>query len=431
MAEQGISHEHPKGLYLLFTVEMWERFSFYGMRALLTLYMIKALRFSLETSGQVYGWYTGLVYFSALGGGYLADRYLGTRRAIVIGGSLMALGHFLMAFPPLPCFFGALALLVIGNGLFKPNISTIVGKLYEPGDPRRDGGFTIFYMGINLGAFFAPLVCGALGEKVGWHWGFGAAGVGMVIGLLCFLWRQDLLGEHGLEPARKKQDESVPEVPLTPEEMQRMYVIFIMVGFSVFFWATFEQAGSSLTVFADRCTERMVSFLGWEFPASYFQSVNPLFIFLLAPWFAGLWQSLAEKKKEPSTPVKFAIALVMVALGFAVVMVADLVYQQSGKVSALWLILTYFFHTIGELCLSPVGLSMISKLAPAKFASLMMGTWFLSNFAANLVGGIFAGNFDSMNHFTFFMIPIGTTLAAALVLFLIRGRLKEWMHGIN
>jgi POT family proton-dependent oligopeptide transporter len=480
----SIHHNQPKGLFLLFFVEMWERFSYYGMRALLVLYMVKYLQFSTEKSGQIYGWYTGMVYLTPLLGGYIADRYLGQRKSIVIGGTLMALGHFAMAFPPLPFFFSALILLIMGNGFFKPNISTIVGSLYEENDPRRDAGFTIFYMGINLGAFFSPLVCGTLGEKVGWHWGFGAAGVGMVLGLVMYLWGQkSLLGDKGLKPASTGEKPYIPFVligvilsflaasafqfsgydlkglvpgyaykllllavlggliyayvskpeksGLTHVEKQRIAVIFIMVFFSIFFWAAFEQAGSSLTLFADRETNRVIPFINWEMPASYFQSINPLLIFILAPFFSKIWVRLGETGREPSSPVKFALGLSLLALGFVVMIAAAAMYQQSGPVSVMWLIGAYFFHTLGELCLSPVGLSLVTKLAPLQFGSLMMGVWLLSSFAANFVGGFFAGNYDAMNHTLFYMVPTGTAAGAAALLLLITPKLRKWMHGIH
>ncbi|MBI4801112.1 MAG: peptide MFS transporter [Elusimicrobia bacterium] len=482
----SIHKNQPKGLFLLFFVEMWERFSYYGMRALLVLYMIKFLQFSTEKSGQIYGWYTGMVYLTPLLGGYIADRYLGQRNSIIVGGTLMALGHFAMAFPPLPFFFSALILLIMGNGFFKPNISTVVGSLYETNDPRRDAGFTIFYMGINLGAFFSPLVCGTLGEKVGWHFGFGAAGVGMVIGLAMYLWGQHaLLGDKGMKPANPNDKLYVPVVliavvlvflvasafqfsgydikgmvpgyiykllalavagglvysyaskseksTLTHVEKQRMAVIFIMVFFSVFFWSAFEQAGSSLTLFADRETDRVISLFGWswEMPASYFQSINPLLIFILAPFFSKMWVSLGETGREPSSPVKFAAGLGLLAVGFVVMIAAAAMYQQSGPVSVMWLIGAYFFHTLGELCLSPVGLSLVTKLAPIQFGSLMMGVWLLSSFAANFVGGFFAGNYDAMNHTLFYMIPTGTAAGAGLLLLVITPKLRKWMHGIH
>ncbi len=475
----------PKGLFLLFFVEMWERFSYYGMRALLVLYMVKYLQFSTEKSGQIYGWYTGMVYLTPLIGGYIADRYLGQRKSIVIGAVLMALGQFAMIFPSLPFFFGALILLIMGNGFFKPNISTVVGQLYEENDPRRDAGFTIFYMGINLGAFFSPLVCGTLGEKVGWGYGFGASGVGMVLGLVMYLWGQHaMLGTKGLKPASPGGKLYVPVVllsvvlvfliasafqfsgydikgmipryaygllvlavlggmvysyagakksTLTQVEKQRVAVIFIMVFFTIFFWSAFEQAGSSLTLFADRETDRVIRLFGWswEMPASYFQSINPLLIFILAPFFSKLWVRLGETGREPSSPIKFVAGLGLLAVGFVVMIAAASMYQQSGPVSVLWLIGAYFFHTLGELCLSPVGLSLVTKLAPVQFGSLMMGVWLLSSFAANFVGGFFAGNYDAINHTVFYMIPTGTAVGAALLLLLITPKLKKWMHGIH
>ncbi len=481
----SLHHNQPKGLFLLFFVEMWERFSYYGMRALLVLYMVDHLAFSTEKSGQVYGWYTGMVYLTPLIGGYIADRYLGQRKCIVIGAVLMALGHFAMAFPLMPFFFGAMILLILGNGFFKPNISTVVGKLYEENDPRRDGGFTIFYMGINLGALFSPLVCGTLGEKVGWHWGFGAAGVGMVLGLAMYLWGQkSILGDKGLKPSDPSTNYWVPAgmiavlltflicssfqfsgydvmhmIPrwlygtaavlaaigmayayaaspkstLTQAEKQRVAVIFIMVFFAIFFWSAFEQAGSSLTLFAKNETNRNISLFGWNWlmPASYFQSINPLFIILLAPFFSKMWTNLGETGKEPSSPMKFVIALGLLALGFVIMIAAAAAYQASGPVSMMWLVGAYFFHTLGELCLSPVGLSVVTKLAPAQFGSLLLGVWLLSSFAANFVGGFFAGNYDVINHAKFYMIPTATGLGSAVLLLLITPKLRRWMHGVH
>lgn len=422
---------HPKGLYLLFCVEAWERFSYYGMRALLVLYMVKVLEFSTEEAGSVYGWYTGLVYLTPLMGGYIADRYLGQRWCIFIGGFLMALGHFCMAFPPLPFFYSALVLLILGNGFFKPNISTVVGQLYEKDDPRRDGGFTIFYMGINLGAFFSPLVCGYLGEKIAWHLGFGAAGVGMVVGLVFYmLLGNKFLGDTGKKPVSRAKEGEEQE-PLTREEKHKIAVIFIMAFFVIFFWAAFEQAGSSLTLFADRSTDRIIPILGWEFPTSWFQSVNPLLIFLLAPLFSKMWIDLADSQLEPSSPLKFVIGLVLLAVGFVVMIAAAAVYQTSGPVSMFWLLGAYLLHTLGELCLSPVGLSLVTKLAPAAFGSLFMGVWLGSSAAANLVGGLFAGEYDSMDHTLFFTIPAATAGGAALLLLLLRKPISKLMHDVH
>jgi len=431
---------HPKGLYFLFTIEMWERFSYYGMRALLMLYMTKFLLFSTVKAGNIYGFYTGLVYATPLIGGYLADRYLGQRKCIFIGSILMALGQFALAVPVLPIFYMALGLLIIGNGFFKPNISSIVGQLYDKDDPRKDGGFTIFYMGINLGAFFAPFICGTLGEKFSYSYGFIAAGVGMLIGLSIFLWgNKKFLAHHGMAPVHcsdAKEEYCDTDVvnldkPITKEEWQRIAVIFILVFFSIFFWSAFEQAGSSLTLFADHSTNRMIPFLHKEFPASYFQAVNPMFIFILAPLFSMLWTNLADKNKAPSIPAKFAAGLGFVSLSFLLMIVASGFNHNGIKVSFFWLIGVYFLQTVGELCLSPVGLSMVTKLSPAKFTSLLMGTWFLASFAANLLAGSFAGHYDTMNHNLFFMVPILTTGISAIILAFLVKPLKKWMHGIK
>lgn len=420
------SKGHPKGLYLLFGIEMWERFSYYGMRALLVLYMIKALNFSTEKTGSIYGWYTGLVYLTPLIGGYVADRYWGQRRAILVGGVLMMLGHFAMAFQNLEMFFAALSLLIIGNGFFKPNISTLVGQLYEKNDTRRDAGFTIFYMGINLGAFFSPLVCGILGEKVGWHYGFGAAGVGMGLGLLMYLWGQKrYLGELGMSPVKVVAQSSQINQPLTTEEKKKIAVIFILAFFTIFFWGCFEQAGSSLTIFADTQVDR--NFFGFEFPASLYQSLNPILIFALAPLFSSLWQQLGSGKFSPSAPMKFVWGLVLLSSGFFLMAAAARAFLEHGLVSMWWLVGVYLLSTLGELCLSPVGLSLVTKLSPARFGSLLMGTWFLSSFVANLTGGIFAGKYDSMSPVRFFNILAGTALFAAIALFLLVPLLKAWM----
>lgn len=431
-------HAHPKALYFLFTIEMWERFSYYGMRALLVLYMVKYLLFSTEKAGNVYGIYTGLVYLTPLIGGYIADRYLGQKICIIIGAILMMIGHFAMSISDLPFFYSALGLLIVGSGFFKPNISTMVGQLYEKNDPRRDGGFTIFYMGINLGAFLSPLICGTLGEKVSFHYGFAAAGVGMLIGLLIFMWGQNkyikLVGNapacEDIMLVKDHHQKTTCDLPLTKDEKQRIAVIFIMMFFCIFFWASFEQAGSSLTLFADRSTDRLIPFLNWEFPVSYFQSVNPLLIILLAPLFSKMWLDLADINKNPSLPVKFSLGLFLVAVGFVLMVIASAI-AGTGKVSFLWLIGVYLFHTLGELCISPVGLSMVTKLAPLKFASLLMGTWFLSSFFANFIAGYFAGSYDNLKTTEFFLIPVVLTgISAILILFLTK-LIKKWMHGVE
>lgn len=429
-----VEHKHPKGLYLLFMVEMWERFSYYGMRALLVLYMTKFLMFPTEKAGHIYGYYTGLVYMTPLIGGYIADRYLGQRKCIVIGAILMALGEFCLTANTLQTFYIALGLLIIGNGFFKPNISTVVGQLYAPDDPRRDGAFTIFYMGINLGALMAPLICGTLGEKYDWRYGFGAAGVGMLLGLTTYLYGQNkYLGDIGLKPAggtKKAADGTdIKHEPLTLVEKQRLSVIIILTAFSVFFWSAFEQAGSSLTLFADQSVNR--TFFGYTIPTSYFQALNPLFIMILAPFFANMWVNLSEKGLEPRTPIKFIYGLSFLGSGFVLMILAAYMYKTSGAVSMLWMVAVYLMHTLGELCLSPVGLSTVTKLSPLRFVSVMMGVWLGSSFLANILGGVFAGDYDKMDKVTFFIIPTLTAFGSAFVLWLLSGKLKKWMHGIH
>jgi len=433
MAESASNNSgHPPGLYLLFTVEMWERFSYYGMRAILVLYMVKSLAFNTEKAGSIYGWYTGLVYLTPMIGGYLADRYLGARKCITIGAILMAIGEFSLMIPSMPFFYSALLFLIIGNGFFKPNISTTVGKLYAQNDPRRDGAFTIFYMGINLGAFFSPLICGTLGEKIGWKYGFCAAGIGMIAGLLTLLWGQNkYLGDAGKHPGMQVSKDQKQE-PLTREEKQRIAVIFILAFFVIFFWASFEQAGSSLTLFAEKSTDRVISIVNWEFPASWFQSVNPLLIFALAPLFSMLWLKLAKAGREPSTPLKMATGLGLLTLGMLVMVAAAKMVDTTGnRVGLFWLMGCYLLCTLGELCLSPIGLSLVTKLSPIRFGSLLMGIWFGSNFLANLIAGLFAGQYDSMSKTIFFMIPVATAGSATIVLLLLVKSLRKWMHGVH
>lgn len=430
--------KHPKGLYLLFSVEMWERFSFYGMLALLVLFMKKFFGWSTETAGNIYGWYIGLVFLTPILGGYLADRFFGPNKCIMAGALTIAAGQFVLFSVPftssVTSFYIGVALLIIGNGLFKSNISVLVGNLYPKDDPRKDAGFTIFYMGINLGAAIAPIVCGYLGEKVAWEWGFFAAGIGMIIGFLTFLLgKKKYLGNLGEHPASPKAKISSSEdnKPLTKIEKQRMAVIFIMGFFVIFFWFAFKQNGASLTLFASESTNRILPLINWEVPASWFVSLNAVFILIFAPVFSRLWIKLAEDKKEPSTPAKFVWGLTLLAFGFVVMAVAAYVNYNFGKVGVLWLTGSYLFLTLGELCLSPVGLSLVTKLSPARYASMLMGAWFLANFVANKLAGQFAGMYDKINHVKFFMFPVATALGAALLLLVLRKYIKRWMHGVH
>jgi POT family proton-dependent oligopeptide transporter len=439
---------HPKGLYLLFTTEMWERMSYYGMRALLVLYMTGAadhggFHWNRATALKIYGTYTALVYLTPLAGGYIADRYLGQRRAVVLGGFLMMIGHFLMAVPGEVAFFSALTFLIVGNGFFKPNISTMVGGLYPPGDARRDGAFTIFYMGINLGAFLSPLVCGTLGEKLGWHWGFGSAGIGMGIGLITFLsLNKRLLGEVGLAPAPRGQkklgrpgegdyrapgDVETETAKLTPVERDRLGVIFTLTFFNIFFWAAFEQAGGLMTLYTDTKVDRHL--FGLVVPTTWFQSINPMFIVLLGPLFSMLWVRLAKMNREPSTPAKLGIGLLLLSFGFVLMLGASRQTATGAQAAMFWVVGAYFFHTVGELCLSPVGLSAVNKLAPARFASLMMGVWLLSSFVANYLAGLIGSYSERLGEFALFSSIVGFTAVAGTVLVALSPIIARKMHN--
>ena len=421
---------HPRGLSTLFFTELWERFSYYGMRALLVLYMVASpeqggLGYSVETSAKIYGIYTALVYLTAMPGGWIADRFLGQYRSVLLGGVIIALGHFSMAFTTPTMFFTGMGLIVLGTGLLKPNISAMVGSLYAPGDQRRDGGFSIFYMGINTGAFFAPLVCGALGQKVGWHIGFAAAGIGMVAGLI-----QYVVGRNKLQPAIdrlaretkvEKEKSEASHVTFTSEEWKRLAALFVLFMFASLFWAGFEQAGSSLNIFADRHTENTL--FGWEFPSSWFQSLNPMYILMLAPVFAWLWVKMG--KSEPSGGAKFAWGLLLVGLGFLLLVPAAQMVSETTKVSPLWLVGLYFLHTVGELCLSPVGLSLCTKLSPARITGLVMGFWFTSSSLGNYIGGYAASLFEKMPLPNLFFYNFLTTALAATLLFCLVPTLKR------
>ncbi len=475
---------HPKGLYMLFMVEMWERFNYYGMRALLSLFMISAvIGFSKEKASNIYGMFTALVYLTPVIGGYLADRYVGKRHSITIGASLMALGQFTLAaydiIPPVAALAAGLTLIIIGNGFFKPNISSIVGELYEPNDIRRDGGFTIFYMGINIGAFFAPFVCGFFGEQTGaanvifshafenkcllangevansficsawqhlafpqWKYGFIAAGIGMVIGLIWYTVSQNkYLGHIGLHPVRKNTGSNDEEErakaeaankPLTQEEWDKIKAIATFTFFAVFFFTFFEQAGTSLNFFAAEATNLnpVLPLIGEiHLKASYFQAINPIFVVLFAPIFAKLWIKLGDK--DPSIPSKFGWGLFLQGLAFVIIAIGAAVYTSNGPVSALWLIFMYMFCTMGELCLSPVGLSMVTKLAPLKFMSLLMGIWLMGSFFGNLLAGWLASHYESWSLTTLFSVPAIGSMAFGVIMWIMAGKIKQWMHGVH
>ncbi len=480
---------HPRGLSTLFFTEMWERFSYYGMRAILVLAMVATvesggLGLDDRTATAVYGIYTAGVYLLALPGGWIADRLIGQRQAVWYGGILIAAGHFTMALPLEPTFFIGMLLIVLGTGLLKPNISAMVGQLYH-GDvgARRDAGFSLFYMGINIGSFFGQLICGFLGEKVGWHYGFGAAGVFMALGLIQYRMTGANLGDAGLQIA--SSDDAARDARerrfgwmavwigigaiialvvatigglmtldavaiasagvyvivggaaaffiyviafggLSGAERKRVGMIAVFFVAAAVFWSGFEQAGSSFNLFAERYTDRVI--FGWEMPASWLQSVNPMFIIVLSPLFAAMWVNLGRRQLDPSIPAKFSLGLIQMGLGFLVLYFASLYVVQGEQVLPTWLCLTYLLHTTGELCLSPVGLSAVTKLAPKRYVGQMMGTWFMGASLGNLIGGLIAGHFgeDSVAEMPArFMTVFVTTAGFGVVLALLIAPLKR------
>jgi POT family proton-dependent oligopeptide transporter len=467
---------HPRGLGLLFIAEMWERFSYYGMRALLVLYLVNAVGWKDADAYRLYGTYTGMVWLTPMIGGFLADRYLGTHRALLFGGAIIAAGHFVLALPGMGPFYLGLILVVLGTGLFKPNASTMVGQLYEPGDRRRDAGFTIFYMGINLGGTLGPIVCGNLRKDVGWHAGFAAAGVGMVIGLLVYAAaRKKYLGTIGDAPsaARPAGEAAAAEGAIKPwhgivgalvggalgwatgngdwaatltgvitgaaiatailsshgEERRRVVALCLIVAFVTVFWVAYEQAGSSMNVFADRHTD--LTAFGSVHTPEWFQTIQPGSLLLLAPVMAAVWQFLAARGKEPSTALKVALGLIVIGLGFLCMVSAGKAVDGGAKVSGYFLVATYVISEVGELMVSPVGLSYVTKVAPARLGALMMGVFFLSNSAANKIAGMLAEVSASMtSQASFYMISVATSIGAGLLLLLLVPWLKKMTAGV-
>lgn len=442
----GTLFGHPKGLFLLFGTEMWERFGYYGMRALLVLYLVASVQdggfgWTPAEALSLYGTFTMAVYLTPVLGGWLADNYIGQRKAILFGGVIFSLGYFTLGVPKSmivgmeeTVFYIGLTLIIIGNGLFKANVSSLVGDLYEEGDHRRDGAFTIFYMGINLGAFLAPISVGVIGEQINWHYGFILAGCGMIIGLILQLTLANkYLGDIGVQPSAKRtKGTKKAKAPLTSQDIDRMKVILIMSMFSVIFWAGFEQAGGLFTIYASDFTDRTM--FGFEIAASSFQSLNAMFIILLAPVVASVWVKMGSN--EPTSPKKFALAMLFLALGFFVMLWATMV--QGGdvtvKVSMLFLVFAYLFHTLGELCLSPIGLSMVTKLAPLKFTSVLMGIWFLftalSNKLAGFIGSFVGEGQEMVDNAANIFMGVGlAALITGVIIFLSAGKLVAWMHG--
>lgn len=505
--------KHPKGLYLIFATSTAERFSYYGMRAIFILYLTQALLLDKEAAASIYGSYTGLVYLTPLIGGYIADKYWGIRRSVFWGATLMAVGQFLMFFSASVLdnqalsrglMYGGLTFLILGNGCFKPTVSSLVGQLYKPGDQRLDSAYTIFYMGVNVGSFLAPLVCGYFGETgrpEDFKWGFLIAAIVTVFTVLLFETQKNrfLIGPDGRQlgvvPDAKKECPSVAQTSapadthrtrnylvlglltlvlaavfywifgddwisigiftacivfpvsilldgsLTKVERDRIFVIYIIAFFVIFFWAAYEQAGASLTLFAAEQTDRFIG--GWEMPASWIQSFNPFFVVVLAAIMPGVWSFLHKRNMEPSSPTKQAIGLLLLSLGYLVICVGVKDLQPGVKVSLVWLTALYFIHTMGEIALSPIGLSMVNKLTPVRFASLMMGIWYLSTATANKFAGILGGFYPEEGKvkvlfgyrietlYDFFMVFVVMSAVASVILFLLSGKLQKMMHGVQ
>jgi proton-dependent oligopeptide transporter, POT family len=421
---------HPRGLSTLFFTEMWERFSYYGMRGFLILYMVHGLGFTDQHAGAVYGNYVGSVWLTPIFGGLIADRWLGHYRSVLVGGIVIALGHFTLAFHALPFFYAGLTLIVIGAGLLKPNVSTLVGSLYDRGDERRDAGFSIFYMGINLGAFLGPVIAGKLAEGVDWHLGFACAGVGMTLGLVQYIFGRGRLepaiARLAARPAGAAAATAAPAGAFTAEDWKRMAAVVVFFLFATLFWGAYEQAGSTLTLFADRYVH--LELLGIKLYASWFVSVQAAFVILLSPAFAWLWVRLGPR--QPSSPAKFALALLFVGLAFVLLLPAGALAQGGVKVTPLWLVGAYFIEELGELCLSPVGLSAVTKLAPTRVVGLMMGVFFLSNALGNKLAGWSAGFISALPLPTLFGVTAGVCLGAAVVMALLIRPVRRLMGGV-
>src|SRR5687767_7792891 len=447
---------HPKGLGPLFFTELWERFSYYGMRAILILYMTSTaaqggLGFDVKQASAIYGWYTMSVYVTALPGGLIADWLTGTRLAVLIGGIIIAAGHFTMVFHSMTTFYLGMALIAIGTGLLKPNISAMVGGLYKGDDPRRDSGFSIFYMGINVGALLAPLAVGYLakGESFkrflssmgmdpakSWHWGFGAAGVGMIFGLFVYLWNRAKLATVGNKVKTRSQrktddrrDDATLQPALTRGDWKRIAAIFIFFVFTILFWAAYEQKGASLNLFADRLVD--TTLFGWKFPAPYLQSLTPAFVIMLTPVFTILWLRLRER--QPSSPVKFTLGMLFIGVAYLLMIPAAMLTAQ-GRVSFWWLVGLYFLEVCGEMCLSPVGLSTVTKLSPPKLVGIMMGVWFLASSFGSKLAGYLSGFFVSDNAWQLVKLYGGIAiglLVATVILAILTPTIKRLMGQVR
>ena len=429
---------HPAGLYVLFFTEMWERFSYYGMRAILVLYLVAestpdtinpGLNWETGAALSLYGTYTMLVYVASIPGGWIADNILGQKKSVLYGGILLVLGHSILAVEEMWAFYTGLGLIIAGVGMLKPNISSMVGGLYSQGDVRRDDGFIIFYIGINVGAFLSSLIVGYVGETYGWHYGFGLAGIGMTLGLIQYLYGQKYLSQVGDFIGDNKSDEGkdVLKKPLTSIEKDRLVVLFLSFILVIVFWGAFEQAGGLMNIYASEKTDRL--FMGWLVPASWFQSLNAMFIIFLGTAVAGYWAKRKLKNQLSSSLFKMIIGLIIMGTGFFFMSAAATQYESQGSSAMYWLVLAYLFHTIGELCISPVALSFITKLAPLKYASLTMGVYFAMTGFGNKLAGMLGEASQSMGEFTIFTgIAIFCVVFGCLVL-LFRTKLEKLTHG--
>ena len=427
---------HPIGLYVLFFTEMWERFSYYGMRAILTLYLVEktdALNPGLGwTDGEalaLYGWYTMMVYVMSIPGGIIADKLLGQKKSVYVGGVLLLIGHSVLAIEQPWAFYSGLIFIVLGVGMLKPNISTMVGGLYKQGDIRRDKGFTIFYIGINVGAFLASIIVGYVGENIGWHYGFGLAGFGMLLGLIQYALGQKHLRNVGnfLGTSENKEDKEAMKAPLTKVEKDRVLVLMISFLIVILFWGAFEQAGGLMNIYTKTKTDRML--LGYEIPATWFQSLNALFIVIFGTIVAGFWAKRKLKRKEASSLFKMILGLIIMGTGFFFMTGAVAQYESTGSSAMYWLVAAYMFHTIGELCLSPVALSFITKLAPMKYASIMMGVYFAMTGFGSKLAGLLGEWSESLGEYTIFTGIAIFTIVIGLLLLLVLKKLKVLTHG--
>ncbi|WP_106794244.1 peptide MFS transporter [Aquimarina sp. Aq78] len=429
---------HPVGLYILFFTEMWERFSYYGMRAIFVLYLTAktvdenaGLGWSSGEALALYGWYTMLVYVASIPGGWIADKFLGQKKSVLVGGILLVAGHSILAVEEMWAWYSGLGLIIAGVGMLKPNISTMVGGLYKQGDIRRDKGFTIFYIGINVGAFLSSLIVGYVGEVHGWHYGFGLAGIGMALGLLQYLLGQKYLAGVGnfLGASEKEEDKEAMKKPLTKIEKDRIVVLFISFLLVIVFWGAFEQAGGLMNIYAKEKTNRML--MGWEVPASWFQSLNAMFIIFLGTTIAWYWANRKLKGKVSSSLFKMILGLIIMGTGFFFMTAASMEFNSDGSSAMYWLVLAYLFHTIGELCISPVALSFITKLAPVKYGALMMGVYFAMTGFGNKLAGLLGESAENLGEFTIFTGIAVFCVIFGLLVMLFRKKLEVLTHGVE